>query len=154
MPMEPPSDNNDPVKGILKTLTLIHYALLGGLGMFCAVSLLITQDVKWDLNAWDDPFFLMIPAAIVGGLGMSSFLYKQQLSGLRAKATKEEKAKGYPTACIIKWALLEGPALLGIMAFLMTGNAYYISLALLLILYFILQRPTQQKMQSELQLDR
>ena len=152
--MEQPSSNNDKAAVVLKTLKIIHLAMLGGLGMFCAASFLIAPQVIWDLNATEAPFFLVVPAAILGGLVMSTLLFKQQLNGLMAKETRDEKIVGYQAACIVKWALLEGPSTVGLVAFIITGNAYYFSLALLLILYFILQKPTLHKMQTELQLNR
>jgi len=150
--MEQPSSNNDKAAEILKTLKILHIAMLGGLGMFCAASFIIAPQVIWDLNATEDPFFLVVPAAILGGLVMSTLLFKQQLNGLMTKETRDEKIVGYQAVCIVKWALLEGPSTVGLVAFIITGNAYYFSLALLLILYFILQKPTLQKMQTELQL--
>jgi hypothetical protein len=150
--MEQSNSTNDKAAEILKTLKIIHIAMLGGLGMFSTASFLIAPQVIWNLNATEDPFFLVVPAAILGGLVMSTLLFKQQLNGLMAKETRDEKIVGYQAVCIVKWALLEAPSTVGLVAFIITGNAYYFSLALLLILYFILQKPTLQKMQTELQL--
>ena len=151
--MENATTPDEKSAAVLKTLKILHIAMLGGLGMFSAASFFIAEHVIWDLNAMDDPFFLVVPASILGGLVFSTLLFKQQLNGLMTKDTNEEKIAGYQAACIVKWALMEGPSTVGLAAFIITGNAYYFSLALLLILYFILQRPSQQKMRTELQID-
>ena len=58
----------------------------------------------------------------------------------------------YQTALIIRCAFSEGASLLGIVAFLITGNLVYLLLTGLNIIYFIWIRPTKQKIEDELNL--
>lgn len=53
-----------------------------------------------------------------------------------------EKLQQYSTSSIIKFAMLEAPSLFAVLAFFLTGNIYFIYLAIILIVVFAAQRPT------------
>jgi hypothetical protein len=61
-----------------------------------------------------------------------------------------EKLSGFQTALIIKYALLEGPALIGIVAFNNNGNLLYLIISGILLLYLIIQRPTNDMIETRL----
>ena len=63
-----------------------------------------------------------------------------------------EKLNGFQSASVVKYALLEGPALLGIVAFMNEGNQYFLIISLLLLGWLIMQRPTRDRVERDLML--
>jgi len=59
---------------------------------------------------------------------------------------------GYQAASLIKYALLEGPALLNIIWFSLTGNLLYLTIGGVMILFLFIQRPKAEKIEKELEL--
>jgi len=84
---------------------------------------------------------------------MSNFMFKKQLDLAVAKSSLNEKLGGYQTALIIRFALLEGPSLFGIVSYLLSGNLLFLAISGLIILYFITIRPTRDKVETDLNLD-
>ena len=52
----------------------------------------------------------------------------------------------------MKYAMLEGPCLLAIIAYFLTGNMQFMYMAGLLIIIFIINKPSRDKIATELQL--
>lgn len=71
-------------------------------------------------------------------------LFKKKVQVLKDDVTisVEEKLQQYKTYSIIKFAMLEAPSLFAVLTFFLTGNIYYMFLAILLIVVFAAQRPT------------
>lgn len=71
-------------------------------------------------------------------------LFKKKVQTLKDDAVLSvaEKLQQYSTFSIIKFAMLEAPSLFAVLAFFLTGNIYFIYLAIILIVVFAAQRPT------------
>lgn len=139
--------------GFVKTLSIIHLALLSGLIIFLIIA--YTQNKEWLLNINDtsDVFFFIAPILAVGGILAGNFLYDKQIDALSTKNSLREKLTGFQTASIMKYALIEGPALLAIVSSMNSGNLFYIIIAVALIVYFFFQKPTKEKIESHLKLN-
>lgn len=85
----------------------------------------------------DDSVYLAIP---VLAFFLSNFLFKSQLKQADPKLKPEENLPIYQTASIIRWAILEGAAF--VILFLKPD---FILLGILLIVYLILLRPTEER---------
>lgn len=77
-------------------------------------------------------------------LFLSNLLFKSQLKKIDPKDTFEEKFPTYQNASIMRWALVEGAALL--VLFLMPD---FILVGILLIIYLIFLNPTEDKMATD-----
>lgn len=139
--------------GFIKTLSIIHLALLSGLIIFLIIA--YTQNKVWQLNLNDtsDVFLFIAPILAVGGILVGNFLYNNQINALSNKNSLREKLTGFQTASIMKYALIEGPALLAIVSSMNSGNLFYIIIAIALIVYFYFQKPTKEKIESNLKLN-
>lgn len=58
----------------------------------------------------------------------------------------------YQTALIIRFSLLNGASLFGIVCYMQTGNLLFIIISGLLALYFLSLRPTKDKIENDLNL--
>ncbi|RYZ96801.1 MAG: hypothetical protein EOP47_23075 [Sphingobacteriaceae bacterium] len=135
-----------------KSLTIIHLALLAGQAIFVVVTLAATHNKFYNSNYTGDAFYFIVPVMAVIGLAASGLLFKQQLAKAKQAETVSAKLAVYTTASIIKFALMEAPALFGIVVFFITGNLYYLVFPGLLMLSFLMQRPGKQRVTEQLEL--
>ena len=68
------------------------------------------------------------------------------------KGSVSERFAVYRSACILQWALIEGPCLFCIIGFFLTGNYAFMALAGVLIILFAMQSPTKAKVMLHLNL--
>ncbi|HIP49085.1 MAG TPA: hypothetical protein EYG92_09005 [Lutibacter sp.] len=146
------SDQALTPNGFLKTLRILHLALVTGVSVF--LIFVYTQNTEWILNLSDtnDIFFFIVPAFAIFGVYFGTFLYKKQLTSLVNKDNLREKLVGFQTASIIKYATIEAPALLGILASFLNGNVFYILISSVLLVYLFFQKPTKDKIEMDLNL--
>lgn len=134
----------------LRTLSVIHLALIAGQIMFAAVSIAIKGKTEIILQANDDIFFFIIPGIALSGILVSSMIFKKLVEQAKTKQAPAEKLKQYLSASIIRWALIEGPSLFAITVYFLKGNLFYILISALLILFMFTLRPTREKVATEL----
>lgn len=134
----------------VKPLAIIHLALMAGQIIFAAVCIALTGKTEIILNPANDLFFILVPALAVFGMTGSNLIFKKLLDQARQKSTDAAKIAGYRTALIVRYALLEAPSLVGIVAYFLTGNLFYIFISGFIILFFLTFRPTKEKMEMDL----
>lgn len=138
----------------LKTITLIYYALLAGQIMFLAVAYLLNSNqISSKKHEMYDIFIIIVPILIGSGLFLSNFIFKMLIGKIEQNTSIENKLMTYRSALIIKYALMEGPSLFAIVAFLISGNAIFLAFSAVMILAFILQRPNRDKIVQNLNLN-
>jgi hypothetical protein len=137
--------------GQVKVLTIIHLAFLAGMALFALVTFMLTQSTAINFDTSDTYLFIVIPFAIVAVFG-SMFMYNQQLSPLVNEPNLSGKLGIYQTACIIRYAILEGAALFSITVYLLTANFLYLLIALAIMSYFFAIRPTKDNIAGALSL--
>ena len=139
------------VRDYLRSMNLLHLALLAGMVGFCIVSFFVVDQVKLK----DEFMEMILPVMAVIGLGSvfgGLFLFRKMNSNIPEDATFAEKLNKYRGTSIIKWALIEGPTLLCIACYIITAQIGFIVAAIGLILFFILHRPAKARIISDLAL--
>jgi hypothetical protein len=142
-------------KEYFNSLTILHAAmaigqLLFGLVIYFQFS---NAELTDEMNSMNDIFRIMVPAFIIGGLFTSELLFKTLLKKINQKTDLKERLIGYRSALIIKYALLEGPSLFAIIAFLVTSNLVFLGLSGFIILMFLTNRPTRFRAINDLLLN-
>lgn len=137
----------------LKTLTLIHAALVFGLVAFGAVSYFYGVGFVGQFEVHGDPFIYIIPMVAMLGYFGSKILFKKQLETIEKSDSLASKLAKYQTASIVKYALIEGPTILALVIFMDNGYTLYFSIAICLVLYLAVQRPTKDKLIQDLDLN-
>lgn len=79
-------------------------------------------------------------------------LGRKKLEEAKNKATLQEKLVIYQSSSIIRYALLEGTALLAIVTFGNEYNFFYLIFAAIAIGYVLYLRPTKDKITTDLNL--
>lgn len=88
----------------------------------------------------------------VGGAAAGFTLFKKRLQAIPPMDTAQSKLAAYRAAAIMRWALVEWPALLSVIGFMMTSNYAFLALVIALMLLFAAIRPSTQVITYQLQL--
>ncbi len=144
-------------KEYFTVLTILHAAMLIGQLFFMSVVYFLVSSDEGIISNPDDENFTFIlqviaTVLVIGGMAVSQLLGKSRLKIIRNRKSLSEKLKDYRAILILKYALLEGPALTTLVFFLLTGKMYFLLLVLPLILVFFLERPSKYKVVSDLAL--
>ncbi len=150
--MQQPSIPYTPSQYI-RTQVAIH------LGFLLAISSLAMFGIAyidiWELsyNYTEDPFVLVVPMFAIIGVAVSNFMFRKQLDILKKTASFKEKLGGYQTAVLIKYAILEAPALFSLVLFINTENLLFLIIGVVMLFYLFMQRPTKEKLINDLYLN-
>lgn len=127
----------------IKTLQIIHLGVCAG----TIIAYFIIGDISLEtLNIpsidSNSILYLIIP---VLAFVTSSILFKAQLKQIDPKLKLEDKLPVYQTASIMRWAVLEGANFL-----ILILKPEFIIFGLLLIVYLIFLRPTEERITNDL----
>ena len=141
------------LKEFTKSLSTLHYALLGG-AVLVALLIYFFEIKEGHINYTntDDIFLFICPFIAIAGVSGGNFLFKQKLEKIRGLESLDEKLQEYRGASISKFALVEGPTLICIVAAMNTKNLLYLFIAILLMVYFFSLRVTEERVVEELEL--
>ncbi|HDZ15052.1 MAG TPA: hypothetical protein ENH60_09185 [Pricia sp.] len=99
-----------------------------------------------------DIFIYIVPIIAAGGYFLSQLVYKKRLLTITQEEKLSIKLGKYQVAAILKYAIIEAPGILALLAYFWSGNALYLVIAIALIIYLFAQRPTVDKIIKELPL--
>lgn len=126
-----------------KALKILHLAIVGSFILTTAILILLVQLGQWQSIDPDLERTLQVVAVVasVAVLLVGFNLFKRKMMEARnSTASGETRMRLYRTACIIWWAMIEGPGLLAVICFMITGGYAFIALAgfhILLLLVFM-----------------
>ncbi|CAG2532334.1 hypothetical protein MAR621_02432 [Maribacter dokdonensis] len=130
------------IKSFIKSLTIMHLFLLIGLSIF-------TLGVFLQINSFNTStagqgvFLYMVPVFAMLGYFGSQWVFKKMTSNIKSESRLEEKLKKYQSALLIKYALIEIPAFIGLFAYYNTANALPLVISVCLLAYLAAQRPNK-----------
>lgn len=139
----------------LKALNIIHKALITGQILFASVCIYLTYTKAIDPPAKELDKVLQVAALVItaGGIFAGMNFFKKKLLQLRElQVSAKEKFGLYRTACIVQWALLEGPSLFCIICFFLTGNYAFLALTVVVLFLFAMTAPSKLKVLLQLQI--
>tara|TARA_R110002050_G_scaffold74772_6_gene160331 strand:- start:99907 stop:100308 length:402 start_codon:yes stop_codon:yes gene_type:complete len=132
------------MKEKIKVTQIIHLAMC--LGLIFAYSIIgdinsLTSFSTESINS-SNIIFIVIPLI---AYVLSNFLFNSQLKNIDPKLKLEEKIPFYQSASIIRWAVLEAASFL-----ILFLNRDFMIFGILIIIYLIFIRPTEDKIKMEL----
>jgi hypothetical protein len=143
------------MKNYSSSLRLIYLALGAGQAAFALIAYLLRTFKPQRFDAGPDmTLALYIALSIVSilGVSMSFILFSMKLGSASQKETLTEKLEEYRLACLLRWALLEFPAFLAVVAFLLTGaNCFLFGFGMVFLL-FMYARTSGDRIQKDLNL--
>jgi hypothetical protein len=142
--------NPDP-RSAVKMLTIIHAGLITGIILFTLATFSITLQRGFSFSA--DPLIIIDIILPVLGIFVGNFLYKTLIAKISAESSLSQKIAAHQTASIVRFALLEGPALFSVVVYMLSGNMLFLVILAVILAYFISVRPTRNKMIEDMKLD-
>jgi divalent metal cation (Fe/Co/Zn/Cd) transporter len=136
-----------------KVLTILHYALITGVLLFALIAFALQSlNMFGENEELRNVFLYIVPLVALGGVIGGSMMYKKQVNEIKNKNSLAEKLEAYRAIFIMRDALLEGPSLFAIIAYLLTGEILFLALTGSLVAIFILVRPSKDKLAKDLEL--
>ena len=128
----------------IKTLQIIHLAICLGVSLaYVFAGDIFTKEFKLPNIDTSSIFYVVVP---IIGIGLSNFLFKSQLKKIDSKKKLEENLPLYQSASIIRWAILEAAAI-----FVLFSNPDFVLIGVILIVYLISLRPTEDRIKTDLE---
>lgn len=136
-------------------LKVLHTALLMGQILFAGVSYFLHQSGSLQLNVEElaSIFKIVVPILVVGAFFGSQFLFKSKIREAIKQENLSKKLLTYRVAFLLQCAILEGASLFSIMSYLLTADLWFLVMAAIVVVLFVLQAPSLQKVAMALQLN-
>ncbi len=128
----------------LKVLRIIHLALIGQAVFMYFIFGEIDKLEFLDFKEVEGPAYMMLIVPL-GAVFASDFLYKILLKKVDRNSTADQKVQHYMVACILRWAVIEGPI------FFLLFMEDFILVGLMLIGYLAFLGPSKDKMEQDIE---
>jgi hypothetical protein len=144
-------------KEYLKSLQILHKALLAGVILFSFVTIFLINKTGFAPKV-NESFktigFVLVPLAAVIGLISSTFIFKKQVDKILLNTSMKlvNKLELYRAASIARWAFLEAPMLLATIFLFLTGSYYFIAVSFIILIFYIMYTPSVAQISNHLQL--
>ena len=102
-------------------------------------------------DSFGEYFVIVITLIAATGFVLGSFIFRKRIADSMGKSIIE-KLVIYRQATIVRFALLEGPGLISILFFFLTGNYLYMVITGAMVLFMILNRPNDDMIARHLML--
>ncbi len=129
-------------KTFLKSLSISHITLVVALLFFGAIVYFQSNGISTKTDTSEILLYVVPITALLGYFGSKHF-FKKRMDKVNKTDSLEVKLKHYQKGCMLKYILIDVPAILGLLAFQITENALPLLIAVCLVLYLISQRPTK-----------
>lgn len=138
-----------------RTLKVAFFALVSGQLFFALISVLLIEMGKFTSGMTElrNVFLLIALVFIALGVTTGILVFRKRITSLREQTGLPEKMTGYRSALIVRYALLEIPAFVSLIFFLVTGDYLLLGLAFLVIIFFLTLIPTVPKAIADLELN-
>jgi hypothetical protein len=142
-------------KEYFRTLAILHIALILGQVLFAGVVVLLVKSGVSFMNVDNltGIFLYLVPITGVCGLLGSILVYKNKVNRLKGSGDLKTKMTGYRTAMILRYAIVEVPSFISIIAVMLTGNFMFFLFTGFVIMLMAYWRPSKETIISDLQLD-
>lgn len=141
------------LNAFLKTLNIIHLGFLAAMIAFAGISYTLNIDEVSNWYDLNDVFLYVLPFIMLSSLSISVILYKKQIAALDHIDGLKEKLEGLQAAMLVRFALVESPALFAIVCFFLSNSLIYIIIAVILMLVFLMLKPSAAQIIRDLKLE-
>jgi hypothetical protein len=137
---------------INKQNIILFYALFAGQAMFLIVVSYLLRTSGPTAPDLASSLQIALPLTTLAGVFGSGFLFKFYLKIASAASNDTDKINKYRTALLIKLALLEGANIFAIIAYMLTASNLALVISVCLLILFILNKPSLDKMKEDMDL--
>lgn len=130
----------------------VHIALILGVILFMVmVSFVLTDPSSPSIDETDDIFNFIVP-----GIAVLAFFGAKHLSKIPLKDIKDKdllgKLASYKSSLVVQLTFYQGAATFAIVATLLTNKHIFTSVALIMLVFMFMVRPTKERMTAKLAL--
>lgn len=148
------SNDKSTLRKFIAEISVLHIAMtFGTLAAILVIYYFSVPEGRFDFSFSGDFFMILCPIMAILGVYGGSFIYKNRVEKAKQIKDFEEKLLAYRAANIVKFALVEGPALICAIALLQTQNLLYLTIGLVLAIYLFTLRISRSRVVQELELD-
>lgn len=137
----------------LKTIKIIHLTIVSSTFFMSVIFNFMFSSSFFIFDDTSNIMYYILPLATLFGISAGNFLYKTVISKATNKNTLDGKLQVFLQASIVKYALLEGIALLSLFASFISNNSLYILFAIGIAIYIFTLKPTKEKIIRDLKLN-
>jgi len=134
------------MRSYFQTLNILFFGLVMGPAMLAIVAMVLIQTGSFTPlpnEMLGIVFGTAVPAVGIGAFYASKILFEKRMPAVIALPTLEEKLEGYRTELILKYALLESPAIFAFLAYLLTGTMLFFAIGAAMLAFMLMVRPTR-----------
>lgn len=147
---------NQKIKDTYKGNFILHVAMVAGVIIFAVIAHLVnnmgTEPLLGHMEDMSKTFQYIAYALTIGGYLGGMYMFNNLVKQARQKEGLLSKLEAYRSANVMQIALLEGPALVSIVFYLLTNAYVFLLIGGMLILYMLLKLPVVSKISEDLEL--
>lgn len=134
-----------------KNLQIIFFAMISGIALLFLVFLYLVQS-KSTIKSTDENIIYTFVVILLSfqAVFFAPFIYRKRLATIKKDASLKEKISGYTQANIVKFAIIEAAIIFTLVVFYITANSFLAIIALILVTFFFLHKPSKLKFSEEL----
>ena len=147
--------NQQSTKGYFKLIAFIHLGVVLSVVLFGVVVYYFIADFQHPDTRSELAGLLVyvVPGLVIAGIIASNIVFRLKVNALMGNEDLKARMAGYREALIIRYALLEAPALFALAAIFMTNNSNFMVYAGLMVVLMATKRPTKKAAIADLALD-
>ncbi|MBB4808031.1 hypothetical protein HNP38_003371 [Chryseobacterium defluvii] len=143
--------NNMSPASFLKQANTIFFALLAGMVIVGGMMYMMEPGKSFDFD-FRNPLLILMVTLMIAGIFASNFLYHSFRNRIELKDPLSVKITKIRQALIIRFALIEGPAMSGVIFYMMEYNLAFLMLSALIVFYFVTLKPSKDKLMDDMNL--
>lgn len=135
------------MRSYFQTLNILFFGLLMGPAMLAVVAAVLIETGTFVPPGGEMlhlVFGVMVPGTGIGSFFASKMVFEKRMPAVMALPTLSEKLEGYRTELILKYALLESPAIFAFLAYLLTGTMLFFAIGAAMLLFMLMVRPSRE----------
>jgi F0F1-type ATP synthase membrane subunit c/vacuolar-type H+-ATPase subunit K len=131
---------------------IFFYALFAGQAIFLLIAAYLLKTSGPQAPHLAASFQIALPLITLAGIFGSLFIAKFLLKSIKSLINDTEKLNKYRTALLVRLAFLEGANLFAIVVFLLTGSNLALIISSCLLILFILNKPSVERLKEDLEI--
>ncbi len=140
------NENSSSYGNYFSILIILFFALLSGQTIYFIAGLFLIQSGNMNgFSGLNIVFMFVTPVVVLASILASKFIYTKQITEFDKSSSLAKKMVSYRKTNIIKLALLEGANIFNISVMIITASYFFAALFVILIILFLLNRPTKEK---------
>lgn len=145
---------NTEAKKILSKMNILHLAICVGPTIFAlSIAYIVSTGTSFGVTGVSSNVILIFVCILFAtSLFLSKMLYRKKVESINPNEPLSGKLTTLSGAFMLKLGMLEAPALLCIVAYMMTANFYLLFPAGLILIIMFLEKPTVNRVANDLNL--